>query len=204
MYLSAFTRFTPDVFGVEIELDRARVAGHDDGKVSQAVGEALPFADRTFDVIFSHEVLEHVKDDRRCAEEMVRVARSGGHIVVFVPNRLYPFETHGIYWRGRYRFGNKPFINWLPNRLRDRLAPHVRAYTRRTLRQLFDGLPVRIQAHTQIYPGYDNIVARRPRLGRMMQSVTYALERTPFRLMGLSHILILAVDPSTEHAAETD
>ena len=45
---------------------------------------------------------------------MVRVTGVGGRIVVFVPNRLYPFETHGIYWRGRYRFGNTPLISWLP------------------------------------------------------------------------------------------
>ncbi|NIU60939.1 MAG: methyltransferase domain-containing protein, partial [Pseudomonas stutzeri] len=64
----------------------ARAAG-----VVQAPGERLPFPDATFDVVFSHEVLEHVADDRACVAEMVRVTRPGGRIVVFVPNRLYPF-----------------------------------------------------------------------------------------------------------------
>ncbi len=108
----------------------------------RAVGRRdAPFADHAFDVVFSHEVLEHVRDDRLCAAEMVRVTRPGGAIVIFVPNRLYFFETHGIYWRGTYCFGNIPLVNWLPDRLRDRLAPHVRAYTRRGLRRLFAGLP---------------------------------------------------------------
>jgi SAM-dependent methyltransferase len=199
MYLAAFTRFTPDVVGVEIEHDRARQARTHAQNVSQAVGEALPFAADTFDVVFSHEVLEHVREDRQCAAEMVRVTQPGGHIAVFVPNRLYPFETHGIYWRGHYRFGNKPFVNWLPNRLRDRLAPHVRAYTRRSLRRLFADLPVRIVVHTQIYPGYDNIIGRRPRMGRMIQKLTYALERTPMRRMGLSHFLVLQVVPANHN-----
>jgi SAM-dependent methyltransferase len=153
----------------------------------------LPFAADTFDVVFSHEVLEHVADDRLCAREMVRVTRPGGRIVIFVPNRAYFFETHGLYWRGVYHFGNKPLINWLPNVLRNRLAPHVRAYTGRGLRRLFADLPVRVVVHTQIYPGYDNIVARLPRLGQLLQWVTYALEKTPFRVFGLSHFLVLEV-----------
>ena len=193
MYTSAFQRYTPNVVGIEIEGARAREAATLGTSVAQGVGEALPFADRTFDVVFSHEVLEHVRDDRVAAEEMVRVARSGGHLVIFVPNRLYPFETHGIYWRGEYHFGNKPLVNWLPDVLRRRLAPHVRAYTVHDLRRLFAGLPVQTRVHTQIYPGYDNVVARHPTLGRALQRLTYAMERTPLRHFGLSHFLVLEV-----------
>ena len=193
MYTSAFQRYTPHVFGVEIEADRAREVRERAQGVTRSVGEALPFTDDAFDVVFSHEVLEHVSDDRWCAREMVRVTRPGGRIVIFVPNRLYFFETHGIYWRGEYHFGNKPLVNWLPNSLRNRLAPHVRAYTGRGLRQLFDGEPVRVIAHTQVYPGYDNIVGRLPRLGHLLQQVTYAMEKTPLRFFGLSHFLVLEV-----------
>ncbi len=193
MYTQAFMRYTPHVFGIEIEYPRALEARERTAGVAQAVGEALPFADNSFDVAFSHEVLEHVQDDRRCAAEMVRVVRPGGHIVIFVPNRLYPFETHGIYWKGVYRFGNKPFVNWLPDALRNRLAPHVRAYTVADLRALFAAQPVRVVVHRQIYPGYDNIVARRPALGRWIRRITYAMEATPLRYFGLSHFLVLQV-----------
>jgi len=193
MYTSTFLRYTPHVFGVEIEADRVQEARARAKGVARAVGETLPFADNAFDVVFSHEVLEHVADDRLCARELVRVARPGGRIVIFVPNRAYFFETHGIYWRGVYRFGNKPLVNWLPDALRNRLAPHVRAYTGRGLRGLFADLPTRILVHTQIYPGYDNIVARVPRLGRYLQHITYAMERTPLRCVGLSHFLVMEV-----------
>ncbi|MBN1261318.1 MAG: class I SAM-dependent methyltransferase [Anaerolineae bacterium] len=193
MYTAAFQRFTPDVYGIDVEFDRAREAGGRARAVAQAVGETLPFRSGVFDVVFSHEVLEHVADDRACAREMVRVTRPGGRLVIFVPNRLYLFETHGIYWGGKYRFGNKPFVNWLPDILRNRLAPHVRAYTARGLRRLFARLPIRVVAHTCIYPGYDNIVARKPRLGRLLRYVTYTLEKTPARAFGLSHFLVLEV-----------
>ena len=189
VYMRAFGQFTPHVYGVEIEGERAREA-LGDGMVSQSPAEALPFADEVFDLVLSHEVIEHVADDRASAAEMVRVLRVGGRLVLFCPNRLYPIETHGHYWRGRYHFGNTPFINYLPDRLRNRLAPHVRAYTTQDLRALFERLPVHIVLHTQIYPGYDNILARRPALGRLLRRATYGLERTPLRAFGLSHFLV--------------
>jgi len=207
MYTAAFLRETPHVFGVEIERERALEARERAAGVVQTPGEHLPFPDATFDVVFSHEVLEHVTDDRACVAEMVRVTRcpepaactersrsegrTGGRIVIFVPNRLYPFETHGIFWRGRYHFGNAPLVNWLPTPLRNYLAPHVRAYTTAGLRRLFDGLPVRTIHHTCIFPGYDNVVARAPALGKGLRAITYALERTPLRAFGLSHLLVM-------------
>jgi SAM-dependent methyltransferase len=198
MYTAAFLRETPHVFGIEIERERALEARERAAGIVQSPGERLPFPDATFDLVFSHEVLEHVDDDRACVEEMVRVTRRpesvegrpGGRIVIFVPNRLYPFETHGVFWRGRYRFGNAPLVNWLPTPLRERLAPHVRAYTVGGLRHLFDGLPIRIIHHTQVFAGYDNIVARAPALGKTLRAITYALERTPFRIFALSHLLV--------------
>jgi SAM-dependent methyltransferase len=190
MYTAAFLRETPHVFGVEVERERALEARERSAGAVRAVGERLPFPDAAFDVVFSHEVLEHVADDRACVAEMVRVTRPAGRVVVFVPNRRYPFETHGVFWRGRYHFGNVPLVNWLPTPLRDRLAPHVRAYTVRGLRRLFAGLPVRVVHHTQIFPGYDNVVARAPTLGRALRAFTYLLERTPLRIFALSHLLV--------------
>ena len=67
----------------------------------------------------------------------------------------------------------------------------MRAYTSRGLRRLFDGLPVRVVYHTQVYPGYDNIIARWPRLGRAVRAVAHALEHTPLRAFGLSHFLVV-------------
>lgn len=189
-YGAALRAHTPRVFGVEVEGTYAREAAAM-GHVVQALGEQLPFADNRFDLVLSHEVIEHIADDRACVREMVRVLKPGGRLVLFCPNRLYPFETHGHYWRGVYHFGNTPLVNYLPDPLRDRLVPHVRAYTSAGLRRLFRGLPVRILVHTQIYPGYDNLVARRPTLGRILRWLSYRLEHTPLRRWGLSHFLVV-------------
>ncbi|MBN1316240.1 MAG: class I SAM-dependent methyltransferase [Anaerolineales bacterium] len=190
-YTEAFQRLTPHVVGIEVELERAREARSLNLNVVQAVGEELPFESESFDVVFSHEVVEHVQDDRQMAVEMARVTRSGGRLVIFCPNRWYPFETHGHYWKGEYHFGNSPLINYLPDRWRNRLAPHVRAYTSRNLLDLFQGLAVKRIYHTQIYPGFDKIAARSPRLGCWLRRIIYFLERTPLRRLGLSHLLVL-------------
>ena len=192
MYTHAFRRYSPHVYGVEVELDRAVQAASRAMGISQAVGEALPFTDHTFDVVFSHEVLEHVSNDRQVVSEAVRVTRSGGHVVVFVPNRLWPWETHGIHWRGQYRFGNIPLINYLPDALRNQLAWHVRVYTARSLVSLFGDLPVKVLIHRTVFPGFDNIVQRFPRLGAQVRRMSYKIERLPLlNQFGLSHFLVV-------------
>jgi SAM-dependent methyltransferase len=156
-----------------------------------AAGENLPFPPGSFDLILSHEVLEHVQDDRLAVTEMVRVLGPGGRMVIFAPNRGYPYETHGIYWRGRYHFGNIPLVNYLPRRLRDRLAPHVRIYTAGDLERLFDDLPVRFVQRTVIFGAYDNVIARWPAIGRVLRALLQGLERTPLRILGLSHFWVV-------------
>ena len=192
MYTRAFRRYSPHVYGVEIELERAVQAVEHAAGIAQAVGEALSFPDHAFDLVFNHEVLEHVADDRQVAREAVRVTRPGGYVATFVPNRLWPWETHGVYWRGRYHFGNVPLINYLPDPLRNRLAWHVRTYTRRRLLDLFRDLPVQVRVHRTVYPGYDNVVHRRPTLGRVIRALSYRLERWPITdRLGLSHFLVV-------------
>lgn len=193
MYVKALLPFAQEVAGIDIEWEHLEIAAVNvpEAQLDLAACEALPYQRNSFDLVLSHEVLEHVSDDQSAVAEMVRVLRSGGRAVIFVPNRLYPFETHGHYWRGEYHFGNTPLINYLPDFLRNRLAPHVRAYTAKGLRHLFLGQPVRILHHTQIYPGYDNVAARNPVLGRWVRRITYGLENTPLTAFGLSHFLVV-------------
>lgn len=199
MYMRAFRRFSPFVYGVDVDGEKLVQASQDLPNLGQAVAERLPYADGTFDAVLSHEVIEHVTDDRQALADAVRVLRApdpgegrpGGRLVIFAPNRLYPFETHGAYLAGRYREGNVPLVNYLPDRWRSQVCPHVRVYTRRDLRELLEGLPVKVVTHIQIFPGYDKVVRRRPGLGRWLRRVTYFLEHTPLRLLGLSHFMVV-------------
>ncbi|MEA3345896.1 MAG: class I SAM-dependent methyltransferase [Chloroflexota bacterium] len=191
MYARAMQAFSERVYGMDVDAERAAQARRLLPNIVVAPAERLPFASGFFEVVLLHEVIEHVEDDRRAIQEVYRVLAPGGRMVIFAPNRLYPLETHGFFWQGKYHFGNIPLINWLPDPLRGRLAPHVRAYTRRDLRRLLDGLPIRVLVNTQIFPGYDKIAARWPVLGRVLRKVTYFLEKTPLRCIGLSHFLVV-------------
>ena len=191
MYLARLAQDANQAIGLDIELERTFEAHQLAKQVVCGVGEQLPFPADSFDLILSHEVLEHVQDDRKAIEEIICTLRPGGRLVLFVPNRGYPFETHGIFWRGKYHFGNIPLVNYLPDRWRNRLAPHVRVYSRASLRRLFAGLPVRWVKQTIVFGAYDNIIARRPTLGKLLRTVLQLLERTPLRIFGLSHFWVV-------------
>jgi SAM-dependent methyltransferase len=186
--LSAESRFA---LGLEFDLPRAREAHKNEPHILNAAGENLPLPDDHFEFVLSHEVLEHVQNDRMCAEEMVRVLAPGGRLALFVPNRGYPFETHGVFWRGEYHFGNIPLVNYLPRAYRDQLAPHVRVYSRKDLMILFSGLPVRIVEQKIVFGAYDNIIARWPTAGKLLRGFLQSLEGTPARIFGLSHFWVL-------------
>jgi SAM-dependent methyltransferase len=191
MYVEHLMPLGGQITGLEYDFERAAEAGQRSPGIVNGAGEHLPYPAGSFDLILSHEVLEHVADDRLAAQEMVRVLCRGGRAVIFVPNRGYPFETHGIYWRGKYHFGNIPLVNYLPRAWRDRLAPHVRVYSQRDLEELFDGLPVKVVTYTVIFGAYDNLIARFGAFGKLLRTVLQTLEQTPLRGLGLSHFWVI-------------
>jgi hypothetical protein len=67
-------------------------------------GCALPFADKSFDIVFSNAVIEHVLGDGMQARFAAEVMRVGKSWFVTTPNYWFPFESH-------YHL---PFIQFLP------------------------------------------------------------------------------------------
>lgn len=78
----------------------------------RADGRALPFKTDAFDVTYSSNVVEHVADPWRMADEMLRVTKPGGLVVISYTVWLGPFGGHetgllphylgGHYARRRY------------------------------------------------------------------------------------------------------
>ncbi|MBM4411367.1 MAG: methyltransferase domain-containing protein [Chloroflexi bacterium] len=210
-YVRAFARRGAHVLGSDIAAARLvearqraaatpatdRPAGEVVGFLA-AAGEALPFRDASLEVIVLNEVIEHVADDRATLREIARVLTPGGTCILYAPNRLFPFETHGIYWRGRYIFGNIPLVNWLPDAARNRLVPHARAYRHNDWRRLIAGTSLRLVDQTYVYPGFDNMEARNATLGRLVRDLCYWAEGTPLRRFGLSHLVVLRRDDKPE------
>jgi SAM-dependent methyltransferase len=190
-YVLQLRDFSPMVYGIDIDQEKVEKASQGLPNLLTAAAEALPFAGDTFGVVFLHEVIEHVIDERKTIEEAVRVTEPGGCLAIFAPNRWYPFETHGIFLGSRFVFGLIPLVNYLPSRYRRVLCPHARAYTHSDLRRLLAGLNVEMIVHTYVYPGFDNIAARHPLLANILRRVFYFLENTPLRAWGLSHFCVV-------------
>ena len=56
----------------------------------RGVGEHIPFAGETFDLVVCVWVLEHLKDPAQALGEVRRVLRSGGHFIFVTPNVRNP------------------------------------------------------------------------------------------------------------------
>jgi hypothetical protein len=78
--------------------------------VVQTDGRTLPFADGSFDLVYSNAVLEHVGDAEAQRAFLAEVARVGRRVLfVTTPNRCFPVDSHTLV----------PFVHWLPPRVRD-------------------------------------------------------------------------------------
>ena len=56
-------------------------------RLDVADGEALPYPDASFDLVYAHGIVQYAADDRRVVAECHRVLRPGGLLVVQVYNR---------------------------------------------------------------------------------------------------------------------
>lgn len=104
--LEDFYPYLERIVGGGIEMDEVRSAKvlHPTIRCAAFSGCALPFADKSFDIVFSNAVIEHVLGEgmqERFAAEVMRVGRSW---FVTTPNYWFPFESH-------YHL---PFIQFMP------------------------------------------------------------------------------------------
>jgi len=89
-----FARGGADVTGVDVAqsaVDLARTNFEQQGirgRFEVASGEALPFADGTFDLVFAHGVVQYTADPQRLVDECRRVLKPGGQAVFQVYNRV--------------------------------------------------------------------------------------------------------------------
>ena len=82
--------------------------------------------------------------------------------------------------------------------MRDKLAPHVNIYTRRDLEKLFEGLPVKYILRSAVFGAYDNIIQRHPAAGKILRGTLQSLEKTPLRVLGLSHFWVIEKTTGSE------
>lgn len=95
-----------------VNMPRAREAFDAQFQSVFADGRALPFPDRSFDIVFSNSVIEHVGNPENQRQFANEIARVGQAYWVQTPNRRFPVEPHLL----------TPFLHFLPAALQRRIA----------------------------------------------------------------------------------
>jgi len=199
-YVRALLARGADAFGVEFDAQKieAGQAGELAARIRIGDLEALAFPDASFDVALLNEVLEHVPDDAAALAEVRRVLRPDGRLVVLSPTRLYPFETHGVFWRGTGRRvpHTLPGIPWIPLALGARVFDYwARNYWPWELRALVERAGFRVIATDSVWQTFENISGHQPRWLALLRPLLRALcavcERVPgLRAFGVSQVIV--------------
>lgn len=151
--------------------------------------ERLPFAAGTFDGVLLNEVLEHVDDEVETLRDIRRVLDPTGRLVVFSPNRWFPFEGHGATVAGHDIEAPVPFLPWLPSGLSRRWM-RARNYWPSELAHLVESAGFRIEAQGFAFPLFVKVNWLPARAGARVREWAPRLETTTaVRRFGVSTML---------------
>lgn len=136
-----------DVVGIDlsaITTSRAQANFQRDrlaGRFAQADIRALPFADASFDGVYTMGTIEHVAEYELAIREVRRVLRPGGRAIIGVPYRWDPFL--------------RPLVAWTLQRLGRYPYSPERSFGGRELRRVVERNGLRVTARTglMVLPG---------------------------------------------------
>ena len=184
------------IVGIDVEEERIAIAKTRDipnARFEVFDGLEISFDDESFDGIFMNEVFEHVVDEQKTLQEVFRLLRTGGHLVLISPNRWFPIDGHSIRI-GKQRFSPTPIVPWLPERW-TRARMGARNYWPHQLVRQVCAAGFAIQETGFIWPVLEHYRWLPPRLLRAYQRRITTLDQVPgVRRFGLS-TLVVGVKP---------
>ena len=187
-YTKEMAQYARSVVGVDVELSNlASFQEHIPRLVG--IGENLPFATASFDIVTMIEVLEHTTDDRAVLAECHRILRPGGCLALFVPNKLYPMESHPCHIAKHSIGRNVPFVSWLPDSLRKNLC-FARIYSKRRLLGMARQQGFTAEKIGYVYPPIDTFPLPQ-KLKHLYRNLAWRLEQSPLKIFGVSIFALL-------------
>jgi SAM-dependent methyltransferase len=100
--------------------------------VASAEGHKLPFANETFDVVILDEVIEHLVDTDSIMDEIHRVLKIDGQLLISTPNLASWFNRLALLFGVQPAFSEVSFRK-IYGRPGSGIVGHLRLFTRRTL-----------------------------------------------------------------------
>jgi len=86
---------------VGLEIPNALYAADQSGNIMEYDGKHIPFPDACFDLVFSSNVIEHIKDQTGMSAEIKRVLAKGGCAIHVVPTRAWRIATSIVHYPAR-------------------------------------------------------------------------------------------------------
>ena len=130
-------------FGIDpIAVDYKRLFPHLQERTNTiaAIGEELPFADASFDVVLSDNVIDHATHPLAILDELVRVLRPGG-LLYFTVNIHHPIYTAASHLHGAWNAVGLHFEL-------SAFADHTVHLTESRIRSAFEQLPIDVIERT--------------------------------------------------------
>lgn len=146
--LVRFARGGADVTGVDIAASAVALARENFAQqglaadLREADGEALPFADNTFDYVYAHGVVQYTSDPAALVRECRRVLKPGGEVVFQAYNRISWLNALSRIMKVPLEHEDAPV-------LRKYSAAELRALLRdfREVRLVYERFPVKSRLH---------------------------------------------------------
>jgi SAM-dependent methyltransferase len=179
--------FAIDVQAQYVQAFKAQVGADPRFHVEQMSASAMSFPSDYFDTLLSIETLEHIPDLPGAVAEFGRVVKPGGECLLTCPNRWFPFENHGVRWRGRDISGRVPLLPYLPP-LHDLLSL-ARVFTVRSLDRLFTRVGFRRVTVDYLWPTFEHGGNRLQPLLRPLFGLMRRMENSPLRMFGSSVVV---------------
>lgn len=184
-YVQDLLNFTSNAFGIETSAEKLHDCVHLHPELRDRVfaigAEKMPFPNSHFDVVVVNEVLEHISDQDSALGEIRRILKNNGKLLLFCPNRLFPFETHGFLVRGKLRKWI-PILNYLPVRLLRIVGVEqvARNYWPREVVALLEQHGFKVEQRAFVQQTFENISGAQPRTVQRLRPML----RHSFRCLG--------------------
>lgn len=105
-----------EVFVIDIDPEKVNNALEKGLNAFQGDAESLPFEDAKFNAVLMLDVLEHIENDTKALDEVCRVLKPGGKLLVSVPLHPLLWSEHDIRLGHKRRYTVREIQNKLNNK----------------------------------------------------------------------------------------